>query len=476
MLREYNSEYNSRVINGGLEDLPGSFNVAEAFNKFLPPSATFEILPEKDNLFSFIDFIDHITSDTVDFTEDDIRKHTKNGIIYSYNSTSDPKNLTFSTSSKKSYGFSSVSIVRFKNELSMILLAGRICDLKTETENIRRQSESMERFSHRAQLQPDADRVIQAEPLSEGSDLWKTVVLARFDLDTKTIDVRYVYEDWGQFYQGVSDDRNSYIKYNGEFINNTVKAAYENSTNRLDEYEAIFELCKTCLMLPKYFDAREEDVTIERHPTDFLDFRKKLSNSKFISLVNPSHHISLRNVSVLPKLDRISPSNSEFYAPNYRIETKGFWRKLAPTAVGQDKNGKSIHGRTWVSQTESWVEEVDSPASVVESRPLKGNPENAGFIYVMRSAAHQKNIFKVGLTRRNAALRASELTRTTGSPDHFLVVQEWQVSDCVLAEKLIHEELQSYRINPGREFFMADYSVVRSAIDAVIETLDKGIA
>lgn len=473
ILREYNLEYNHRVLAGGLEDLPGSFNVAEAFQKFLPPSATFEIRPELDHLFSFDDFIDYLTSDNTDLTVDGIRDFTQDGIIYSYNSTSDPKNLAFSTRTGKSYGFASVSLVRFGNELSMILLAGRICDLEKESENIRLATKTMRAFAHRAHLQFAQERELRAEPLAEGSDLWKTAVLIRFDLQTKTMDVRYVYEDWGQSYHGLTDDRNSYVKRNGEFIDDKVKSTFEGAAIRLNEYDTIFELCKTCLLLPKYFGAREEDANIERHPTDFLEFRKKLSNNKIVSLVSPSHQISIRNVCVLAKSNRRHASKSEFYAPNYKVETTGFWKTLTPTAIGRDKNGNEIHGRTWVSQTVSWVEDLDSPSPVIAETRSMVNSENAGHIYVMRSAAHQKNIFKVGLTRRDASLRASELTRTTSSPDHFLVVQEWQVSDCVLAERIIHEELQSYRFNPNREFFMVDYQVIRSTIESVIDRMDS---
>lgn len=57
-LREFNLEYNGRVFKGSLRDMPASFNVVEAFNKFRPRTATFELRAEKDHLFSFQHFID----------------------------------------------------------------------------------------------------------------------------------------------------------------------------------------------------------------------------------------------------------------------------------------------------------------------------------------------------------------------------------------------------------------------------------
>lgn len=47
MLREYNNEYNNRVFQHSLRHMPTSFNTMEAFNEFLPPSATFKIRKEK---------------------------------------------------------------------------------------------------------------------------------------------------------------------------------------------------------------------------------------------------------------------------------------------------------------------------------------------------------------------------------------------------------------------------------------------
>lgn len=59
----------------------------------------------------------------------------------------------------------------------------------------------------------------------------------------------------------------------------------------------------------------------------------------------------------------------------------------------------------------------------------------------------KKNVFKVGLTRRTPEERSNELSRSTSAPDHFHVMEEWDVVDCVQAEKLIHERLHEFRLN-----------------------------
>ena len=52
-------------------------------------------------------------------------------------------------------------------------------------------------------------------------------------------------------------------------------------------------------------------------------------------------------------------------------------------------------------------------------------------------------------------------------------MEEWDVVDCVLAEKLIHEKLGEFRVNPKREYFKAPYKVIFKVIDEVIDSLVK---
>ncbi len=77
-----------------------------------------------------------------------------------------------------------------------------------------------------------------------------------------------------------------------------------------------------------------------------------------------------------------------------------------------------------------------------------------GSIYIMRNSSfREENMLKIGRTTRTAKRRAKELY-TTGLPVAFDVVYEEDVSDCVLAEKLIHEKLKHYRYKKQREFFI----------------------
>jgi hypothetical protein len=473
MLREYNREYNNRVINGSLHDLPSSFNIVEAFNKFSPPSATFSILDEIDHIFSFDEFIDYVTSNDFDSAEMPSLECLSDGKIYSYNSTSDPQEITFATNNDKSYGYSSISFIKFGNEVSIILVVGQLCDLEEKTEEIKKSMANKDIFRHRNHIQPSHEFELRAMPLSENCPLLKSIVLARIDLSTQTFDARYVFEDWGQTYQGITDDVSAFLDSSGKFINKESEEYVKRMPEVLNQHQALFELCKTCLFLPNYFEAFSEDVKLERHPTEYIKFRNKVKNKKTISLVGNNYKVPYREPYVLLRESRKSPTRVGFITPEINIETTGYWKKLPINTQGVDKNGSPITGRTWVTQTLSWSELSDSSVVLSVTRKKEVHDStNAGYIYVMRSAAHQKDVFKVGLTKRDSETRSKELSRSTSSPDHFLVVEEWYVKDCLLTEKLVHEKLNKYRVNPKREYFRARYSIIFAAIDEVIGEIE----
>ncbi len=63
------------------------------------------------------------------------------------------------------------------------------------------------------------------------------------------------------------------------------------------------------------------------------------------------------------------------------------------------------------------------------------------------------NLLKIGKTTRSSDDRASELSQSTGVPCGFIVAFEVEVSDCDEAERLIHQELATFRYAENREFF-----------------------
>jgi len=128
-----------------------------------------------------------------------------------------------------------------------------------------------------------------------------------------------------------------------------------------------------------------------------------------------------------------------------------------------------------VEKTLTWAEGIQRENITVakcQKAYKDASSEKSGYIYVMRSAAHDKDIFKIGMTTRATELRSDELARTSGVPDKFLVVQEWAVKDCTITEKMVHDALAKYRINPNREFFKAPYKEIHRVIEDVLNILD----
>ncbi|MGI2936265.1 GIY-YIG nuclease family protein [Vibrio diabolicus] len=470
ILREYNTEYNNRVFDHSLHQLPSSFNVVEAFNSFIPRTSIFKINKEVDSIFSFDDFLDYVTSDECTNRIEDLSEHMEDGTIYSFNSIDDPESSLFSTNTEDEFGVLSISLIKHKTEVSVVMLAGQKCDLQIKSKTL---NSTMKHIRTGANgIAPDEKLTVQAVPLQPNSKLWRTVVLTRFDLNSLTTDARYIYQDAGRFFVGCSDDIDCFLNNEGEFPSQEIENSFKTQNEKVEEYSPLFELCKTALFLPIFRSEYEDTISIERHPTEFGLRRNKASFRKTNKLANSEFKATFRNVESIQPVNRVPPSRREFNAPDLKVETSGYWKKLDFQSRGEDKNNQPIQGRTWVNKTLEWKESPARPTSVkVVSK--SSNTENEGYIYVMRSAMHEKNVFKIGLTRRTPEERSKELSRSTSAPDHFHVMEEWDVKDCVLAEKLIHERLHDFRVNPKREYFKAPYKVIFRVIDRVIDDLER---
>lgn len=125
-----------------------------------------------------------------------------------------------------------------------------------------------------------------------------------------------------------------------------------------------------------------------------------------------------------------------------------------------------------MSVLKTWHEVTNEPIKITNNLKPLINSKNKGYIYIMRNASHDKDIFKVGLTRRETETRAKELY-STGVPDKYLVAEEFETVDCVLAEKLIHQKLEKYRLNDKREFFKAQYSTIRKIVNEIVNEVNN---
>jgi len=476
-LRYFLIEYNGRNFKHGLDSMPSSFNVMEAFFMHRPDLACFLLHDEKDYIFSMLEFIDFITNPENKTDINDILRYMEEGVIYSYSTCNNIEDYIFSTDSNKEFVVSGSSMMRHGTEINMIMLAGEKADLDKETKELHF-LEDLKVPQGRENIKADPYWKREAVPLDGNKDFWQSLVLTRFDLSDATQDVRYVMKDCGNGYIIVSDDINTFIEPSGNFIDSTGEIL-KTSLERLKTYEPLFEVCKTLLLLPSYFWFYGDYIETEIHHTELFKEINKVSWRTKKKFLTPKEMIGQRVVSVLHRELTNSPSSISYTGPEIEIERSGFWKKLPTYKVGKDKKGRDIHGRTWVDKTLSWVEKVmPSPIITGTNTKLENIPDgpNKGYIYVMRSASDKGEIYKIGLTQRSTEIRASEVSRGTGVPTSYLIVQDWEVADCVLAEKIIHNELEEYRINEKREFFRAPYKILREVIEKNVSAMNNSFA
>jgi hypothetical protein len=93
-----------------------------------------------------------------------------------------------------------------------------------------------------------------------------------------------------------------------------------------------------------------------------------------------------------------------------------------------------------------------------------------GRIYILRNPMHKDALVKIGYTQTASEERSLQLSKATGVPYPFEVMYEEDVADCALAERLIHDALSNYRVNPNREFFQLP---IKRAVRVVFEVCLK---
>ena len=108
---------------------------------------------------------------------------------------------------------------------------------------------------------------------------------------------------------------------------------------------------------------------------------------------------------------------------------------------------------------------------MLQRKAIRPDGPDPGVIYIQRSPALEANLYKVGLSRRDAEVRANELSSATGVPLPFGVLANWEVGDCTWVEQEVHKRLAAFRINPRREFFCAELSLITRTIQAVVTEL-----
>jgi hypothetical protein len=472
-LRYFLEDYNSRNFKYGLRSMPVSFNILEAFFDFDPELQFFRLLPEEDHNFSVFHFIDFITSPKFSEDKELIKGTIVENLIHNYNIISPLGEITFTTEDGKEYVIGAASLVRRGDEVCVFLLTGQKADTIEETKKIlsEPQNFTFTKGKERMQLDPDLRR--EAVKLFNRSEYWKTLAFCRIDIDRMTVDARTIQIDKGNVFDVFTDDISGFLGPDGQLASQ-YEDIFQRASERILLYSPIFEVATKFLYLPHYFNHFEENIIQEEHPTKLASKRVLRNAYKSSSSVDPEFNIKSKTVFTLD-FQPLKKADYTYFGDNqFKIEKSGYWKHLEYTSIGKDKTGNEIHGKTWVDQTLSWYEENRQTLIAQFSHQMPPKPgSNPGYIYLMRNASHEIDIFKIGLTRLDPKIRAKQLSSTTSSPDKFLVANEWETTDCILAEKLIHDQLRNYRLNDSREFFKVPYNIAIDTINQIIKAVDE---
>lgn len=469
MIRYYMGEFNNRAFTHGLHLMPTSFNFTEAFLRYVPEYNYFGILPEIDISFSFEHFLDWFTTPENNLSLESILSCTQEETIYSFNNFSKPDLTTFSLNKEDNFCFSGASLVRTGNEVVISLVIG----LPKKEPIPELHGADYQVFPGKEKIKPSDELNHEIVTLEGAENFQKAIAVTRLDINTKTKPFRYLALDMGDSFISFTDDISVFTRSDGKHVGDIEKIIEANKKS-LDEHQAVFELAKTLLMLPEYKLQNTENTRIKSYETKLKFKSQSLKGKKqYQNAASSSIKYTREVFEIKPAEIWLAPDNLSIYSPTFNNPLEGYWKMLKPWEIGVNKEGFSERGRTWirvekVKASDNFQEPLYSVKKKVNSKLL-----NEGFIYVMRNAQYDKNVFKVGLTTKTTNERASQLSSASGVIDHFHVMEEWQVNDCKLAEKIIHEHLDKYRVTNRREFFKCEYKEIFKVIHEVVENINS---
>lgn len=367
----------------------------------------------------------------------------------------------------ENFVFCGCAHVREQNELSIMALFGR--------KNLNRQT-SKTAVADCPPVEGKEFLVRGREEINTSdSDLFgderfqPVILLTRIDLANETTQARYVLEEQIEAFSIATDDPDTLEDLravpNGE---DRIAHALETISKHADLFSLLNLMPSFC---GRGLEKLEDDFVVERHPTKIRLERDKPSVRRMLDRIPPRDKPSYADVHTLYDLT----SDGARYRMDHIglvVETSGYWKTLPLGAAGKDKSARPVQGKTWVQQQSSWFQSqiasmAAAPASIDVTVKVQED-EQIGEIYVVRSAQHPKNVYKIGFTTKTATERADKLGATSGQPDVFHVIQSWRVRNPREIEHQAHNLLSEFRVTRSREFFQLNYEKIRETIERVI--------
>ncbi len=500
ILRELCLEYTGRYARTGIFGQPVNFNYFEPFCKiglientvapFVAPAT------EYDHLFSIIDYLDYTTSsDKVDFELLTLMELPE-GKVFHYTTNGHLADFTFLAPAGREFVVSGFSMVRHGHLIHWYLVGGEVLSaLEWEEEHSDDAEFDLENIS--PNKRPFLEEAIEQEGKRQGPPVAlegttaavRTVVAGETNLITSRHEGRCFMSERQNSFRVICDDPDMLQPIrNASRREELINAMRE----QIEGAAVLWNLAEAMFQLPSYFAFR---VQIQKSVL-VASGRRLEGRAKGGRGVGGNY----RRVSAIEVIDTAPAPVKAFTPPRYRIETRGFWRRLKNREnYGRGPNGERVRGKTWVKSSNEWRERPEGPRTiyikssvaaakvtvreVVELVNSQANSEgNAltdssydgrvrGVLYVLRCTTMKDEVYKVGWTSRTAEERAKVLSTATGVPSSFVVVDIWPHENAEALEKNVHAILDPYRINESREFFQAEYTKISELIETEIRRI-----
>jgi hypothetical protein len=393
-LREFVGEFNNRVMLARGDEQPQSFDVLQAFVEPHERALLLKILPEVFHSLDLNFILDKLT-DPSRLTDAKQLMSLREGVIYHVNIPGSYQSLQFVGNDR--LAFYGAAFVRHGEELSIIGVAakeGRETgfapfdfadgDLDPDRQFLRLDRATIDR-NH-------------AE-FYENDSLYPLVFLTRVDLARKTTMVRFILEEMKDIFAVYSDSREmyTYMAKARKMAVDDVSQTFDQSYQQLARYSQVFAMLRDIPYSILDLDG-DDDLTLNRYPTE-ISLEKNSTNvrkiRKTLTLHEAPNYVDVKSVVKVAAESK----TYDWQAEAFKVEQSGYWKTLGPGKSGVGKNGDTVYGRTWVTVKESWIESLgfEPPeASNTLHLTVTTDATDVGFVYVMRSANHPKDHYKVG--------------------------------------------------------------------------------
>ena len=479
VLRAFYDDFVKRFLKHGPGAFPTAWNPLEPFFVLNDENMILELVHEEEAyVISLEDYLEYVTSDELDASQDSIGSIEDN-LIYHVTFTEDSDNWNFGTNDTQ-FVVSGFSLVRQSSQVAILLQAGKSFDLDEakaiiEASNSRDDLEYMNPRKRELGFDPEITENAHVVKYKNREDLWLHCVAVLLDLETRTIDIRWVGRDENIKYNVVTDDLSALLGGQADMALSDAESLYASMLTQIAEYDAVFDLAVNLIHCPKYIEDRDKQLVGVSYESSLNKLIPGPIAARKYKEVKSHYKAYSRQVYYLesPRSSRKLPrlKDDKFF----EVNRTGYWKRLTSNEKGEDKRGNPVLGKTWVQRTDAYTRVPGITNATVENVGDRYTGKNAGYIYIVRDPSHLTDIYKVGLTRREPEVRTKELSNTS-SPGGFFILQQFETADCVIAESRIHKILEPYRVSANREFFSCSLKLIIESCERIVTQVNKECA